>query len=113
MRMRGIGWLSRASSMFAARGLSGRSCAQPLSRSKLTKGRNHAGQQMVRFGLAALVAVLGFASSCDWTTLVSPKTAGVIVGLIGVFKMLTNAIAPAPGKTAAATDGTIITHTAS
>jgi hypothetical protein len=26
--------------------------------------------------------------------------------------MLTNAIAPAPGKNAAATDGTIITHTA-
>jgi hypothetical protein len=52
-------------------------------------------------------------SSFDWTTLVSPKAAGVIVGVIGVFKMLTNALAPARGKTAAATDGSIITHTAS
>jgi hypothetical protein len=64
----------------------------------------------VQFALAALVALLGFASSFDWTTLVSPKSAGVIVGVIGVFKMLTNAIAPAPGKTAVATDGTLITH---
>ncbi|MBV8848102.1 MAG: hypothetical protein JOZ16_00800 [Methylobacteriaceae bacterium] len=66
----------------------------------------------VQFALAALVAVLGFASSFDWTTLVSPKTAGVIVGAIGIFKMLTNALAPAPGKTASATDGAIITHSA-
>ena len=66
----------------------------------------------VQFALAALVAILGFASSFDWTTLVSPKAAGVIVGIIGVFKMLTNALAPAPGKTAAATDDAIITHTA-
>jgi hypothetical protein len=66
----------------------------------------------VQFALAALVAMLGFASSFDWTTLVSAKTAGVIVGIIGVFKMLTNAVAPAAGKTAAATDGTIITHSA-
>jgi hypothetical protein len=66
----------------------------------------------VQFALAALVALLGFASSFDWTALVAPKTAGVIVGVIGVFKMITNAIAPAPGKTAAATDGAIITHTA-
>jgi hypothetical protein len=67
----------------------------------------------IQFALAALVALLGFASSFDWTTLVSPQTAGVIVGVIGVFKMLTNAIAPAPGKTLAPTDGAIITHTAS
>jgi hypothetical protein len=66
----------------------------------------------VQFALAALVAMLGFASSFDWTTLVSAKTAGVIVGIIGVFKMLTNAVAPAAGQTAAATDGTIITHSA-
>lgn len=66
----------------------------------------------VQFVLAALVALLGFASSFDWTTVVSPRTAGIIVGVIGVFKMLTNALAPAPGKTAAATDSTIITHTA-
>jgi hypothetical protein len=66
----------------------------------------------VQFALAALVALLGFAASFDWTTLVSPQTAGVIVGVIGVFKMLTNALAPAPGKTANATDGSIITHTA-
>jgi hypothetical protein len=66
----------------------------------------------VQFALAALVAMLGFASSFDWTTLVSAKTAGVIVGIIGVFKMLTNAVAPAAGKTATATEGTIITHTA-
>ena len=67
----------------------------------------------VQFALAALVALLGFASSFDWTTLVSPKTAGVIVGVIGVFKMLTNAVAPAAGKSATATDRSIITHTAS
>jgi hypothetical protein len=66
----------------------------------------------IQFALAAFVALLGFASSFDWTTLVSAKTAGVIVGVIGVFKMLTNAIAPAPGETVAATDGAIITHTA-
>jgi hypothetical protein len=67
----------------------------------------------VQFALAALVALLGFAASFDWTALVSPQTAGVIVGVIGVFKMLTNALAPGAGKTAAATDGSIITHTAS
>jgi hypothetical protein len=67
----------------------------------------------VQFALAALVALLGFAASFDWTALVSPQTAGVIVGVIGVFKMLTNALAPGAGKSAAATDGSIITHTAS
>ena len=66
----------------------------------------------VQFALAALVALLGFAASFDWTTLVSPQAAGTIIGIIGVFKMLTNAVAPAPGKSAAATDGAIITHTA-
>jgi hypothetical protein len=67
----------------------------------------------VQFALAALVALLGFAASFDWTALVSPQMAGVIVGVIGVFKMLTNALAPGAGKSAAATDGSIITHTAS
>jgi hypothetical protein len=67
----------------------------------------------VQFALAAFVALLGFAASFDWTTLVSPQAAGTIVGIIGVFKMLTNALAPAPGKAVAATDGAIITHTAS
>ncbi len=66
----------------------------------------------VQFALAALVALLGFASSFDWTTIVSPQSAGIIVGVIGVFKMMTNALAPAPGTGAAPTDGTIITHTA-
>jgi hypothetical protein len=66
----------------------------------------------IQFALAALVALLGFAGSFDWTTIVSPQAAGVIVGVIGVFKMLTNALAPGAGKTAAATDGALITHTA-
>jgi hypothetical protein len=112
MRMRGIGSLNRASFIFSA------PTKWPQLRATVTRSNSRKEETMllnkwVQFGLAALVALLGFASSFDWTALVSPKTAGVIVGTIGVFKMLTNAIAPAPGKTAAATDGTIITHTAS
>ncbi|GAC1340044.1 MAG: hypothetical protein NVSMB26_28010 [Beijerinckiaceae bacterium] len=67
----------------------------------------------VQFALAALVALLGFASSFDWTTLVSAKSAGLIVGIVGVFKMLTNALAPASGQTASATKGALVTHTTS
>jgi hypothetical protein len=65
----------------------------------------------IQFALSALLALLGFAASFDWTTLVSVKSAGVIVGIIGVFKMLMNALAPAPSQASTPTGGTIITHT--
>lgn len=65
----------------------------------------------IQFALAALVALLGFASSFDWTTLVSAKTAGVIVGVIGVFKMITNAMAPKTTQVIQPTGGTVVTHT--
>jgi hypothetical protein len=65
----------------------------------------------IQFALAALVALLGFAASFDWTSLVSTKTAGIIVGVIGVFKMITNALAPKPSQAVEPTGGAVVTHT--
>lgn len=65
----------------------------------------------LQFALAALVALLGFAASFDWTTLVSSKSAGVIVGVIGVFKMITNALAPSTTQVITPTGGSVVTHT--
>ena len=57
----------------------------------------------VMFGLSLLTALLGFAVSFDWTTLFSAKTAGIIVAVIGMVKMVTSTMLPHIGSNVTAT----------
>ena len=62
--------------------------------------------------LSAGVALFGWASAFDWTTLTSAKTSAGIAGAIGVVKLVLNAVAPAPGALVTPTGGRVVTHTA-
>lgn len=64
----------------------------------------------IQFGLSALIAFTGVAIGFDWTSVVEPRTAGVIVAALGAVKMVLNALAPPPGATAVPTDGGVISH---
>jgi hypothetical protein len=68
----------------------------------------------LRFALSAVVALLGaliaWGASYDWTNVVDPKTAGIIVFLIGALKTAYNAFAPAAGTGTVPTDSYIITQ---
>jgi len=64
----------------------------------------------VQFALSLVIALLGYLATVDWTTLL-PSKAGVIVSVIGVAKMILNALAPSANATVIPTGGSVITHT--
>lgn len=66
----------------------------------------------INFALSAVVAVMGFAATTDWTSLFSAKTAGGITMGVAVLKMVLNLLAPAAGATVAPTTSSLITHQA-
>lgn len=66
----------------------------------------------IQFGLSAAIAFVGVAVGFDWTSVVGQQTGGVIVAALGGVKMVLNSMAPAPGASVVATDGTLVTHKA-
>jgi hypothetical protein len=61
-------------------------------------------------GLSAGVALFGWASAFDWTSITSAKTSAAIAGGIGAVKLVLNALAPAPKTLLQPTGGLLITH---
>lgn len=69
----------------------------------------------IRFALSAAATLTGFLMAYDWTSLVEPKTAGLIVMGIGILKMIIDAISPGPGvmtvpQAGTGFTGTVFTH---
>lgn len=64
----------------------------------------------VQFAMSAAIVLSGALIAFDWTTLVSPTTAATIVSVLGLIKLVTNAIAPAAGVQTTPTGGGLITH---
>lgn len=50
-----------------------------------------------RLLMSAIVAIVGWAMAFDWTTVLEPKTAGTIMGIIGFIKFGYTMFAPKPG----------------
>lgn len=67
----------------------------------------------IRVLLSLCVAVLGWAMSFDWTTLVSPQTAGTIIGVLGLVKVAYATFAPSADKGTVPTGGVVVTQKAS
>lgn len=67
----------------------------------------------IRAALSVGIILLGGLEALNWTDLVSPQTAGVVVGAIGIFKLIFNVLAPASGQIARPTNGTVVTQKAS
>ena len=51
----------------------------------------------IQFGLSAAIAFAGVAVGFDWSSVVGPRAAGVVVAALGGLKMVLNAMAPPPG----------------
>lgn len=65
----------------------------------------------IQFAMSLIIAVTGWAAAFDWTTIFSQKTAAGIAGTVGVFKLITNALAPSTTQVITPTGGTVVTHT--
>jgi hypothetical protein len=77
----------------------------------------YATNKWVLFALGLGAAVLGFLAKFDWTSLLEAKTAGIVVGLIGIIQAGLAAISPSAGSQVQPTDsgslkGLLFTHKA-
>jgi hypothetical protein len=66
----------------------------------------------IRLGLSATMAIIAWAEGFNWTSVMDPKTALIVVGAIAFIKSAYNAMAPSAGVDTEATDGWIITQKA-
>jgi hypothetical protein len=72
----------------------------------------------IRIGLSSVIAVTGgviaFSDKCavDLTTIFDAKTAGTLVGVIGLIKVAYAAFAPSADKATEPTGGVIVTQKA-
>jgi hypothetical protein len=66
----------------------------------------------IRLALSLGMAAIAWAEGFDWTSIVDPKTALIIVGGFALIKSAYNAFAPSTGVDAQATHGWIITQKA-
>jgi hypothetical protein len=66
----------------------------------------------IRIVMSLFVAVLGWAMSFDWTTIVTTQTAGTIIGILGLIKVGYATFAPASDKATLPTGAAIITQKA-
>lgn len=79
-------------------------------------GKQFQVNKWVRLGLSLLIVIFGaiitFALQYDWTTVVDPKTASVIVLGIGVIKSIYDSFAPSAGSNVIPTGSStsLITH---
>jgi hypothetical protein len=64
-----------------------------------------------QLAMSVVMTLMGVLAAFDWTTVLSAKTAGVVVMVFGFIKMILNSISPAPGATVIPTGGAIVTHT--
>ena len=64
----------------------------------------------LRFAMSTAIGMTGLAMTMDWSSVVSAGTAGKIVGVLGMLKMIEAALAPAAGVPVLSTGNSIITH---
>lgn len=64
----------------------------------------------LRFAMSAAMGLTGLAMAMDWSSILSPGTAGKIIGVLGTIKMIEAYLAPAAGMSAQPTGNSIVTH---
>ena len=66
----------------------------------------------IQFALSLVIVITGAMAGFDWTTVFEQSTSAKIAGVIGVIKLITNAIAPAATQRLQPTGGVIVAHAA-
>lgn len=65
----------------------------------------------IQFALSLVIVVTGAMAGFDWTTVFSAATSAKIAGVIGVVKLITNALAPAATQRVVPAGGMIVAQT--
>ena len=62
----------------------------------------------LQFALSLLIVITGAMAGFDWTTVFSQETSARIAGVIGIMKLITNALAPAATQQVRPAGGLIV-----